>query len=108
LNEELALCLYRVAQESLRNIAKHSKANRVTMRLIGRAARLNLVIEDTGHGFDPAAVAKKGTLGLVSMQERVRQVGGTFEIQSAPGKGTRLTVSVPVGQMAEALAASGR
>ena len=94
--EDVSLCLYRVAQESLRNIAKHSRATNVGMRLSSRKGSLTLRIEDTGDGFDLTGVKSKGGLGLISMEERVRLVGGTFHIQSKPGAGTTVEVIVPL------------
>jgi signal transduction histidine kinase len=99
LPEDLSLCLYRVAQESLRNIGRHAAARTVRVALTGGAS-VGMVIEDAGAGFAPDEVRGKGGLGLVSMEERVRLAGGTFSIQSRPGKGTRVEVRVPVRQTA--------
>jgi PAS domain S-box-containing protein len=96
LPEDISLCLYRVAQESLRNTGKYAGASRVRVSLTGGTAEIALAIEDTGTGFKPDEARRKGGLGLVSMDERVRLVGGTFSIQSEPGKGTRVDVRVPV------------
>ena len=96
LPEDVSLCLYRVAQESLRNIGKHAGAAEVRVVLTGRANETRLMIEDAGGGFELEHVRGKGGLGLVSMDERVRLVGGTFSIQSKPGKGTRVEVRVPM------------
>jgi len=99
--EEVSLCLYRVAQESLRNIGKHSKATQVHMALTGGQSGITLRIEDKGEGFDLDQEVKKGGLGFVSMEERVRLVGGTLTIQSQLGKGTTVTAFVPLsGELA--------
>jgi len=96
LSEEVSLCLYRVAQESLRNIAKHSGAAEVRVSLTGGDEEIALVIEDSGGGFEREDVRGKGHLGLVSMDERVRLVNGTFSIRSEAGKGTRVEARVPL------------
>ena len=96
LPEDVSLCLYRVAQESLRNIGKHAGATEVRVALTGSARETRLMIEDIGDGFDLEHARGKGGLGLISMDERVRLVGGTFSIQSKPGKGTRIEVRIPL------------
>jgi PAS domain S-box-containing protein len=93
---DVALCFYRVAQECLRNIAKHTRSDKVSVTLSGGAPGFRLSIKDNGTGFDPTAPRSKGGLGLISIKERVRLVGGTLSIESRPGKGTRVTVEVPV------------
>jgi PAS domain S-box-containing protein len=98
LPEEVSLCLYRVAQESLRNIAKHAQAAKVAILLAGRRDGILLRVEDIGDGFDLSEVKTKGGLGLISMEERVRLVNGKFTIQSKPGKGTTVEVSIPLGK----------
>jgi PAS domain S-box-containing protein len=96
LPEDISLCVYRVAQESLRNIAKHANATNIRVALFGGKAGLTLRIEDTGDGFDLNEVKGKGGLGLISMEERVRLVGGKLTIQSKPGDGTKVEVFVPL------------
>lgn len=96
LPEDVSLCLYRVAQESLRNIGKHSAATEVRVSLTGGGGEIVLLIENAGDGFDLEGAKGKGGLGLVSMDERVRLVDGTFSIQSAPATGTRVEVRVPL------------
>lgn len=91
----LQTMLYRVAQESFNNVRKHSGSDRVRLTVAHAAARVELTIEDAGRGFDPAAATGEG-FGLLGVRERVRLLGGECAVQSAPGKGTRLTVSVPV------------
>jgi signal transduction histidine kinase len=89
------LCLYRVAQEALRNVARHAGARQATLSLQGECGRLILCVEDQGAGFDLDAVAGKARLGLVNMRERVRIAGGSLSIHSRPGRGTRIEVQVP-------------
>jgi len=94
--EDVSLCLYRVAQESLRNIAKHARATNVRVILFVDKGGLTLRIEDTGDGFDLNEIKGKGGLGLISMEERVRLVSGKFTIKSQPGEGTTVEVFVPL------------
>jgi signal transduction histidine kinase len=91
---DLTLCLFRVVQESLQNALKHSRARTVSVSLRGVTEGLALTIIDDGVGFDVDA-AWGGGLGLISVRERVEAIGGTFEIRSSPGAGTRLEVRVP-------------
>jgi signal transduction histidine kinase len=91
-----ALTLYRIAQEGLRNVARHARAETVRVDLAGANGGLELRISDNGGGFDRRAVRGKGGLGLVSMEERARLAGGTLKIDSAVGRGTTLTVKVPL------------
>jgi signal transduction histidine kinase len=88
--------LYRVAQEALQNAVKHAHANRVDLLLRQSGDAVSLEVQDNGVGFDPQG-AFPGHLGLRSMQERVSNLGGTLEIESAPGQGTRILALVPAG-----------
>jgi signal transduction histidine kinase/ABC-type uncharacterized transport system substrate-binding protein len=85
---DLALCLFRIAQEGLRNVKKHSGASVVEVRLSGTASGVHLSIADNGRGFSHSKVAKSSGLGLRSMQERMRLAGGALEIHSSEGQGT--------------------
>lgn len=96
--KDSALCLFRIAQEALRNMGKHSSARVVQLELSGTPDSLRLCLSDSGVGFDPASVGNKGGLGLISMQERVRGVGGDLSIESQPSRGTRITARVPLAQ----------
>jgi signal transduction histidine kinase len=93
--QKIASGLYRIAQESLRNVAKHAKAKHLSVALAVQDHGLVLSLEDDGIGFAPPAVKGKGGLGLVSIGERARIVGGTLSIESKPGDGTRISVRVP-------------
>lgn len=93
---EVASCLYRVAQEGLQNIAKHSNAKHVTVALAFEQGTVTLSIADDGFGFDPEAVKGQGELGLIGMEERARLVDGTVSIVSQPGHGTRIALVVPL------------
>jgi signal transduction histidine kinase len=93
---EIALSLYRIAQESLWNVAKHARAQQVRLVVSQGNGELLLVVEDDGSGFELDQVKGRGGLGLVSMEERARQVGGDLLVKSHPGKGTRVEVRVPL------------
>ena len=95
LPREIALCLFRIAQEGLRNAIKHSAAREVSVQLGPASDGLVLVVADQGVGFDVNANGDAG-LGLLSMRERLEPVGGTLTIRSAVGAGTRLEAAVPL------------
>ncbi len=92
----VALCLYRVTQEALQNVVRHSGAARAGLKLTTFGNEIVLSIVDDGAGFDVVAVRKKDTLGLVSIRERVRLVQGQLGVTSKPGGGTRIEVRVPL------------
>ena len=96
LPEDISLCLYRVAQESLHNIWKHAETNRLGVMLRASTEEIELIVEDFGKGFDIEATKGQSGLGLISMQERVRLVGGTFAVTSKAGDGTRVEVRIPL------------
>ncbi len=87
--------LYWITQEALNNALKHATANRETVRICVEDGMLVLEITDDGQGFDLEAARHKGGMGLVSMGERARQMGGTLTIESVPGRGATVTVRVP-------------
>ena len=95
LSSEVALCLFRVAEESLTNIAKHSGARWAHVHVTGAPDGIHLRVEDAGSGFDVAASGGKAGLGFVSMQERLRVVHGTIHVDSTPSRGTRIEAWVP-------------
>ncbi|MEU1667348.1 sensor histidine kinase [Streptomyces sparsogenes] len=86
--------LYRIAQESLHNVAKHSGARHVRLHLLSGPGVVTLTVADDGVGFDSRA-SFPGRLGLLSMRERAREVGGTLSVDSRPGRGSRVRVTVP-------------
>jgi signal transduction histidine kinase len=96
---EIEINVYRIVQEALNNVAKYAKATEVAVLLSVNGREVNLVIEDNGVGFDPAAppVPQKGIRGqgLKGMHERAELLGGTFEIESTPGKGTKIYTRIP-------------
>jgi signal transduction histidine kinase len=101
-NTEIAL--YRITQEALANVAKHAGASQLTLHLIRRPALVELLIQDNGHGFpqEIAEGAKGGGhgLGLMNMRERAELLGGTFEVDSEAEKGTCVSVTLPMGDLA--------
>ena len=94
LPDDIALCMYRIAQEAMQNAIKHSGARNIRVQLKGEKDAIALNVTDDGAGFDVDAAAGKG-LGLVSMHERAESVGGTLRVVSRKGAGTRLQVTVP-------------
>jgi len=94
LPDDIALCLYRIAQEAMQNAIKHSGARNIRVQLKGEKEAIALNVTDDGAGFDVDAAAGKG-LGLISMHERAESVGGTLRVVSRKGAGTRLQVTVP-------------
>jgi signal transduction histidine kinase len=95
LPSEVALCLFRVAEESLTNIAKHSKARTAEVQIASAPDGIHLTVHDAGAGFDATGAASKAGLGFVSMQERLRVLQGTIRVDSAPSRGTRIDAWVP-------------
>jgi len=93
----LETALFRVIQEALANVARHAQARRVEIAMTRDQREVTLCIADDGRGFDPAATRPGMHLGLWSMRERVEQLGGQFEIKSAPGEGTTVKAVIPLG-----------
>jgi PAS domain S-box-containing protein len=90
--------LFRIAQEALNNVRKHSRASEVHVRLAAGEASVELDVRDNGVGFDsqaPRAAGQQGGFGLLGLQERVRILGGSLQIESSPGEGTLVSVRVP-------------
>jgi signal transduction histidine kinase len=94
LSQELTLCLFRIVQEALTNAIKHGGAHEISVRLDGGSEGLELAVVDDGAGFDVGKSWGHG-LGLISMAERLRSVGGRLDIRSSAGAGTRVEVLVP-------------
>ncbi len=87
--------LFRIAQEALSNSLRHSRADKIELRLQRRQDYVRLFIRDNGVGFD-MEVKKSASYGIISMQERVNEIGGSIQILSAPGRGTRIDIRVPI------------
>jgi PAS domain S-box-containing protein len=98
LDQAVALSFFRVVQEALRNAAKHSGADRVDVKVVTDSALLTLVVRDNGRGFDVEQSRRARGLGLISMRERMRLVGGEFEIRSQPGRGVEIECRAPRGE----------
>ena len=93
---DIALCLYRLTQEGLRNVAKHSGTDQARVVLSGKKNEIHLSIVDSGVGFNPRSGKRNVGLGLVSIQERTRLLGGSVSITSKLGEGTRLDIRIPL------------
>jgi len=92
---DVSLCLFRIVQEALRNVTKHSGAEVARVELTGHGDRIDLGICDPGAGFDVQSASGTGGLGLISMRERLRLVGGHISIESEPSQGTQIRVHIP-------------
>lgn len=95
-SQETSLCLYRIVQEGVKNIISHSGAKKCEISLLAVDNAFCLTVRDDGNGFEPAEVRSKPGLGLSSMRERAQIVGGNFSIDSRPGQGTAIRVTIPV------------
>jgi signal transduction histidine kinase len=93
--EEASLCLFRVAQEAIRNVHKHSGSREALVELDEISGSLRLRISDRGIGFDPTSAEASQGLGLLSMEERLRSMGGELFVHSRPGGGTCVEASIP-------------
>jgi signal transduction histidine kinase len=95
LARDVSLCLYRLVQEALHNVSKHSGARRASVTLRGSTTALELVVEDSGRGFHPNSVEAHRGLGLANMEQRVLRIGGRYSIRSSPGSGTVVKAILP-------------
>ena len=93
---EAGLCLYRIAQEALRNVVAHAGASRADVRLVRRGDEAEIMISDDGHGFDVNDPERCRGLGLVSIAERAKIAGGTIRIETGLNQGTRVHATIPV------------
>ena len=91
-----ALCMYRVVQESLRNVVKHSGSGMAQVVISCSAGEIKLCISDEGAGFDPDSNKTKAGIGLIGMRERLLLVGGEISIDSQPSLGTTISARVPL------------
>ena len=94
--DDAALCLYRVAQEALQNVVKHSGARSARLSLGREARRMVMHVEDNGKGFNPGETRRSSGLGLHSLDERVKMAGGRFTVESSAGTGTTVRATIPV------------
>ena len=97
---DVALCLFRIVQEALRNVVKHGKTSDARVELSGDGDWIDLRISDSGTGFNLESAHGKGGLGLISMRERLRLIGGHVIVESEPARGTRIHVRVPLSDSA--------
>jgi PAS domain S-box-containing protein len=104
---DTALCFFRVLQEALHNSAKHSGVRHFEVRLWGTSDEINLTVADSGAGFDCEAAMKSTGLGLTSMQERLRLVGGALSIDSQPKRGTTIHARAPLSAGGDSMRAAG-
>jgi PAS domain S-box-containing protein len=93
---DTALCLFRIVQEGLRNVSRHSRASKVDVQLQGSADAISLSLSDNGIGFELWRSLASHGLGIRSMRERARMLGGTFAVLSEPMQGTQISVTVPL------------
>jgi PAS domain S-box-containing protein len=101
LPEQIEIALYRMAQEALTNACKHAAPKAVSILIHRNSSEVRLVVEDDGKGFDVDAIVSDKHLGLVGMRERANLVGGSMTVESSPGHGTTICISVPLpGQKA--------
>jgi PAS domain S-box-containing protein len=106
LSEDVALCLFRVLQEALQNATKHSGSKRFWVSLVGSSNQIVLTVRDEGRGFQPDEALQKSGLGMTSMMERLKLVGGELRIDGDPQPGTILRACVPFGPNATSLSAT--
>jgi len=95
LGADASLCLFRVAQEALRNVGRHARARRIEVDLASRQGGIEMTVRDDGVGFDPAETRQRPGLGQVSMRERLHLIGGRLSVESALGRGTTVRAWAP-------------
>jgi PAS domain S-box-containing protein len=96
IHPDITLCLFRIVQEGLRNVSKHSRASKVDVLLKGSVDAISLTLSDNGVGFELSNSLASDGIGLRSMRERARMLGGKFEVISQPMQGTQIAVIVPI------------
>jgi signal transduction histidine kinase len=94
---DVALCVYRVTQEALQNVAKHAHVSQAEVELTRADGEIRLTVSDRGNGMALDRAGMPAGLGLVSIKERTRLVNGTFQIRSESNQGTTLMLKIPVG-----------
>jgi PAS domain S-box-containing protein len=106
--KEVTLCLFRIVQEALRNVVKHSGGTEAEVELSGHGDRIDLCISDSGAGFSLEHVKAETGLGLISMRERLRLVRGHLSVESEPSHGTRIRVRVPLFTIKSGVTGDGK
>jgi len=104
---EIALCLFRVLQEALQNAVKHSGARHFRVSLTSSTNEIELIVHDSGTGFEPEEALKGRGLGLTSMKERLKLVDGRLSIESKPQAGTIIHARVPLNPATKSAGAGG-
>jgi signal transduction histidine kinase len=94
----IEVTLFRIAQEALTNVIRHSKASRASVILLHQIGEITMLVEDDGQGFDRAVSRSDQCLGLMGMRERANLLGGSFVVESAPGEGTTIRVKIPLSE----------
>jgi PAS domain S-box-containing protein len=107
LPKEISLSLFRVLQESLQNAVKHSGVGHFSVELRGTPSEIQLVVNDSGAGFDQQDMLTRRGLGLISMRERLQMVSGEFSVKSEPGRGTTIWARVPLEREAQRASMAG-
>jgi signal transduction histidine kinase len=92
---QIALCLFRIAEEALQNVGRHARASQIEVSLQRSDSGFRICIRDNGVGFEPEHPHERASLGLVSMQQRIYRLGGKLNIDSTPGHGTMVFAWVP-------------
>ena len=93
---DFTIAIFRIFQESLTNVAKHAAASKVECSLFILNGEIQLKIIDNGKGFDHSLLGSTSTLGIIGMKERTLLMGGTYDISSVFGEGTKITVTIPL------------
>jgi len=93
-----SLAIFRIFQEALTNVERHSGAQHIEVKLYASSETITLLVHDDGRGIQAQEIADLNSLGLLGMRERAKRLGGTFDVQGAPDKGTILSVSIPIQQ----------
>jgi len=105
LSADMAIACFRVVQEALTNVVRHAAARHVWIELSQSESTLKVVVRDNGVGFDVVLAqeqaARRGSLGILGMRERVEILGGTLQVESEPGRGTRIRTSFPLSEASE-------
>ena len=96
LENTMEIAIFRIVQELSTNVIKHSKATEATIHLTHHDDNINIIIEDNGIGFDSSKINRADGMGLASIKKKVEQLGGSFTIDSTPGKGTTIIIDLPV------------
>jgi signal transduction histidine kinase len=104
LDKAVEIMLYRIMQELINNILKHSHAKEVTIQLNQTASNLNVLIEDNGNGFDPDTAKAKGGMGLRNIELRINKINGKYHIDSGKGNGTTTIIDIPLSEYGEEVA----